>query len=344
MAKLSRCFHDAKVVNYEKKRITSKELARLLGVSSATISRAFSTNARISEQTRARVVAMAQQHGYQPNAIARTLNSRRSRLVAVVVNAIGNQCEAEQLELLVHRLQARALVPIILCCADYTDRLQLMRLASTYQVDHAVIVSDVVPLKDAVQIFRTNRPIIVSAEPIEDTRVSCVRVDGTEAASQIIDKLVGHGRRHFAYLYGRNSSWIDKQRRNWFSNALARHGLAFEAEGHGDYSYDSGFKEASLLLRRSKVDALVCGNDVMAIGARDAAIRLLNRNVPGDLAIVGQDGITMASWECHDLTSLALDQVAFIDAIVQLIERRETGHGETPTIVLKCTARWGSTT
>jgi DNA-binding LacI/PurR family transcriptional regulator len=284
---------------------------------------------------------MAQQYGYQPNAIARTLNNRRSRLVAVVVNAIGNQCEAEQLEVLVHRLQARALVPIILCCGDNTDRLQLMRLASTYQVDHAIIFSDVVPLKDAVQIFRTTWPIIVSAEPIEDTRVSCVRVDGTEAASQIIDKL--DGREHFAYLCGRNSSWIDKQRRDWFSSALVRHGLAFEAEGHGDYSYEAGFKEASLLLSRSKVDALVCGNDVMAIGARDAAIRLLNRNVPGDLAIVGQDGITMAGWESNDLTTLALDRIALIDAIVQIIEKHETDYAAAPTIVIKCAVRWGAT-
>lgn len=327
-----------------KTRITSKELARLAGVSSATISRAFSTDGRISEPTRARVLAMAQQYGYQPNAIARTLNNRRSRLVAVVVNAIGNPCEAEQLQLLLHQLQARALVPIVLCCDGNTDRLQLLRLASTYQVDHAVIMSDVVSLKDAVQIFRTTWPIIVSAEPIEDTRVSCVRVDGAEASSQIIDKLAGDGRRHFAYLYGRNSSWVDKQRRNWFSNALARHGLTFEAEGHGDYSYDSGFKEASLLLRRSKVDALVCGNDVMAIGARDAAVRLLDRRVPGDLVIVGQDGVAMAGWECHDLTTLALDRVAFIDAIVQLIERHEAGSGVAPTVVIKCRARWGSTT
>jgi DNA-binding LacI/PurR family transcriptional regulator len=327
-----------------KDRITSKELAKLVGVSSATISRAFSADARISEQTRARVLAMAQQYGYQPNAIARTLNNRRSRLVAVVVNAIGNQCEAEQLEALVHRLQAQALVPIILCCGDTTDRLQLMRLASTYQVDHAIIFSDLVPLKDAVQIFRTTWPILVSAEPIEDARVSCVRVDGAEAASEIIDKLVGDGRKHFAYLYGRNSSWIDKQRRDWFSSALVRLGLAFEAEGHGDYSYEAGFKEASLLLSRSKIDALVCGNDVMAIGARDAAIRLLKRNVPGDLAIVGQDGIAMAAWECHDLTTLELDLVALIDAILQLIERHETGSGAAPTILVKCRARWGSTT
>jgi DNA-binding LacI/PurR family transcriptional regulator len=327
-----------------KKRITSKELARLAGVSSATISRAFSTDGRINEQTRVRVLAMAQQYGYQPNAIARTLNNRRSRLVAVVVNAIGNPCEAEELQELVHQLQTRALVPIILCCDDSADRLQLMRLASSYQVDHAVIISDLVSLKDAVQIFRTTWPIIISAEPIEDTRVSCVRVDGVEATSQIIDKLVGDGRRHFAYLCGRNSSWIDKQRRDWFSRALARHGLGFEAEGHGNYSYDSGFKEASLLLRRSKVDALVCGNDVMAIGARDAAVHLLDRRVPGDLAIVGQDGIAMAGWECHDLTTLAIDHAAFISAIVQLIERHETGFGAASTIVIKCRARWGSTT
>jgi DNA-binding LacI/PurR family transcriptional regulator len=326
-----------------RERITSKELAKLLGVSSATISRAFSTHARISEQTRARVLAMAQQYGYQPNAIARTLNNRRSGLVAVVVNAISNQCEAQQLELLVHRLQARALVPVILCCGDNTDHLQLMRLASTYQVDHAVIFSDLVSLKDAVQIFRTTRPIIVSEEPIEDTRVSCVRFDGAEAALQIIDKLVGDGRGNFAYLCGRNSSWIDKQRRDWFSSALARHGLAFEAEAQGDYSYDSGFKEASLLLRRSKVDALVCGNDVMAIGARDAAVHLFSRQVPGDLAIVGQDGIAMAGWECHDLTTLALEQVAFINAIVELIEQDETSNFAASTTVIKCTARWGST-
>ena len=326
-----------------KDRITSKELAKLVGVSSATISRAFSGDARISAQTRARVLAMAQQYGYQPNAIARTLNNRQSDLVAVVVNAIINPCEAQQLEMLVHQLQARSLVPIILCCGNTTERLQLMRLASTYQVDHAIIFSDLVPLKEAMQIFRTARLIIVSDEPIDDARISCVRFDGAEGAAQIIEKILADGRKHFAYLCGRNSSWIDKQRRDWFGDALARHGLAFEAEAHGDYSYDSGFKEASLLLRRTKVDALVCGNDIMAIGARDAAVRLLGRQVPGDLAIVGQDGIAMAGWECHDLTTLALDQAAFIDAIVELVERQETDSIAASTTVMKCTARWGST-
>ena len=326
------------------RRITSKELAKLAGVSSATISRAFAPDARINKTTRERVLSIAREHDYQPNAIARSLNNQRSRLVALVVNAIGNQCEAEELQELVHRLQARALLPIILCCGDYEDRVQLMRLASTYQVDHAVVLSDMVSLEDAVKIFRTARPIIVSFEPIDDASVSCIRIDGSEAAGQIVDKIVGDGRRHFGYLRGKNSSWIDKQRKGWFGDALAKHGLAFEAEGHGDYSYDSGFKEAVLLLRRSKLDALVCGNDVMAIGASDAARRVLGRSVPEDLAIVGQDGIAMAAWECHDLTTLSLDHIAYIEAIVQLIEKDETDPGVARTILLNCSVRWGSTT
>ena len=325
------------------RRITSKELAKLAGVSSATISRAFSPDSRIGSATRDRVLAVAREHDYQPNAIARSLNNQRSRLVALVVNAIGNPCEAEELQLLVHRLQARELLPIILCCADYSDRVQLMRLASTYQVDHVVVLSDMVSMQDAVEIFRTARPIIVSFEPIDDANVSSIRIDGSEAAGQIVDKIVGDGRRHFGYLCGTNSSWIDKQRkmvRRCACEARPR----IRGRGHGDYSYDLGFKEAVLLLRRSKVDAIICGNDVMAIGASDAARRVLGRNVPEDIAIVGQDGIAMAAWECNDLTTLSLDHIAYIEAIVQLIEKDETDPGVARTILLNCSVRWGSTT
>jgi DNA-binding LacI/PurR family transcriptional regulator len=326
-----------------KKRITSKELAKLAGVSSATISRAFSPDSRIGNATRDRILSVAREHGYQPNAIARSLNNQRSRLVALVVNAIGNPCEAEELQLLVHRLQARQLLPILLCCAGHEDRLQLMRLASTYQVDHVVVFSDTVSMQDAVDIFHTTRPIIVSSEPLPNADVSHIRVDGSEAADQIIDKVVKDGRRRFAYLSGTATSWIDKQRKGWFADALEQRGLAFVAEALGDYSYDSGFKEAVLLLHRAKVDAIVCGNDVMAIGAADAARKVLGRRVPEDLAIIGQDGIAMAVWESHDLTTLRQDHVAFVDSVVELIERHEKDDDASHSILLKCTPRWGST-
>lgn len=325
------------------RRITSKDLAKLAGVSSATISRAFSPDSRINKATRDRVLSIAREHDYQPNAIARSLNNQRSRLVALVVNAIGNPCEAEQLQLLVHRLQERALLPIVLCCGGNEDRLQLMRLASTYQVDHVIVFSDAISMQDAVEIFRMTRPIILSYEPIDNEGVSQIRIDGSAGADAIISKMVADGRRHFAYLSGRASSWIDKQRQVWFSDALARHGLAFEVEAHGDYSYESGFKEAVPLLHRSKIDGLICGNDVMAIGARDAARAIMGKRVPEDIGIVGHDGIAMASWDSNDLTTLQLDQVAFIDAAVDLIDLHEAGGPPPPVRHILCTVRWGAT-
>jgi DNA-binding LacI/PurR family transcriptional regulator len=329
---------------YRKKHMTSVDLAKLAGVSSATVSRAFSPSARINEATRARILSIAREHDYRPNAIASSLNSRKSRLVAVVVSAIGNPCEAEELNSLVHRLQERELLPIILCCADHADRQQLMRLASAYRVDHVVIFSDMVSINDAIGIFRGTRPIIVSFEPPDRSDISHIRIDGAEAAVSIAAKLVANGRRNFAYLTGRRSSWIDKQRQRWFADALSVHGLRFEAVGYGDYSYDAGFKEAALLLCRAKPDAIVCGNDVMAIGVCDAARRLLGKRVPEDIAVVGHDGIAMASWECHDLTTVTLDRPGYIDAIVDFIERDNTASEAPENRTFQCYVRWGATT
>jgi DNA-binding LacI/PurR family transcriptional regulator len=324
------------------RRITSKELARLAGVSSATISRAFTPESKISDATRSHILSLAAQHDYQPNALARSLNNQRSGLVALVVNAVQNPTEAEQLQELIVHLQAMALMPIVLCCGAHEDRLQLMRLASTYQVDHVVVFSDLVTLDDAVSIFRTARPIIVSSQPLDSARAAQIAVEGAAAARAIIDRAVAQGRRAFGYLGGRASSYIDKKRRQWFADALGAHGLGFLAEGHGDYTYDSGYKEAVVMLRQ-RLDAVICGNDVMAVGFRDAAERLMGRKVPDDLGIVGQDGIQIAGWACHDLTSLALDQKAYVRAILSLIEEQRAGGDQTPRIVIDCHVRWGAT-
>jgi len=70
---------------------------------------------------------------------------------------------------------------------------------------------------------------------------------------------------------------------------------------------------------------------------------VLGKSAPEDVAIVGQDGIAMAAWDCHDLTTLSLDHVAFINAVVELIERHEAGDDKPDTITLNLSTRWGAT-
>lgn len=321
--------------------MTSVELAELAGVSSATISRAFSPGTRIKSETRERILALAEQHGFRPNAMARTLNSNRSGLVALVVNTVANPAEGEGLDLLIHRLQERELLPLLLCCADHKDRGQLMRIASTYQVDHVVLYSDQVSIEDATHIFRSAELVVASSEPLDGRDVFDVRLDSSAASAEIVDRLVAQGRRSFAYLSGRAGSHVDKQRMTWFSEALAGHGLKFDSVVHGDYSYESGYKEGVLLLRRSGADTVICGNDLMAIGVQDAG-RLLGRKVPDDLAIVGHDGVALAHWDCHSLTTIMAPFGAVSEALENIIA---LAPGSEPVQrLISCEIRWGGST
>lgn len=324
-----------------RKGLTSVELAKLAGVSSATISRAFSADSRIKPQTRARILALADEHGFRPNAMARSLNNSTSRLVALVVNTVANPAEGEGLDQLIHRLQARELMPLLLCCANHEDRSQLMRIASTYQVDHVVLYSDAVSIDDAADIFRSAVLVVASSEPLEGRAVSDVRLDASAATTEVVDALVGDGRRHFVYLSGRSSSHIDKQRMGWFASALEAHGLAFDIVEHGDYSYESGYKEAILLLRRSRPDVVVCANDLMAIGVKDAAA-LLGIKVPEDLAVVGHDGVALARWDAHSITTIMPPEGAVSDALAEIID---LGPSASPAQhIIDCVVRWGRST
>ncbi|WP_051960561.1 LacI family DNA-binding transcriptional regulator [Devosia riboflavina] len=316
-------------------------MAKLAGVSSATISRAFTADSLIKPETRARILALADEHGYRPNAMARSLNMSQSRLVALVVNTVANPAEGEGLDQLVHRLQARERMPLLLCCANHEDRNQLMRIASAYRVDHVVLYSDAVSIDDATDIFRSATLVVASSEPLEGRAVSDVRLDASAATRQVVDRLVDIGRRHFVYLSGRSSSHIDKQRMSWFSEALEAHSLAFDIVEHGDYSYDSGYKEAVLLLRRSRPDVIVCANDLMAIGVKDAA-SLLNIRVPEDLAIVGHDGVALANWEAHSITTIMPLEGMVSAALAEIIDRDPSA----PAVqrVVDCVVRWARST
>ncbi|HTM79353.1 MAG TPA: LacI family DNA-binding transcriptional regulator [Devosia sp.] len=324
-----------------RKGLTSIELAKLAGVSSATVSRAFAPGSRIKAQTRERILALADEHGFRPNAMARSLHSNQSRLVALVVNTIANPAEGEGLTQLIHQLQAMERLPLLLCCADHEDRAQLMRVVSTYQVDHVVLYSDAVSIDDVTNIFRSAVPIIASCEPLNGRAVSEVRIDAAAASREVTTYLVEQGRRHFAYLSGRRASHIDIQRKGWFTEALKGYGLVIDSAGQGDYSYESGYREAILFLRHMRPDVIVCANDLMAVGVRDAAVRL-GIKVPEELAIVGHDGVELSRWDCNSITTIMPPSGAVSDALIEVIAQSPTAPPLQRTII--CEVRWGHST
>jgi len=324
-----------------RKGLTSLELAKMAGVSSATVSRAFTPESRIKPETRRRILELAETEGFRPNAMARSLNNRESRLIALVVNTVANPAEGEELNNLIHRLQDRERMPLVLCCGAHEDRMQLMRFASAYQVEHVILFSDMVSIDDALNIFRTSTLIVASEEPLAGRQLNAVVADSGKAATEIVEHLVGLGRRRFVYLSGRHSSYIDKRRMRWFAEALQKNGLSIEFTAHGDYTYESGYKEAALFLRRVQPDAVICSNDLMAIGVKDAA-QLLGLRVPEDLVIVGHDDVGLAGWDCHSITSIASLNNERAQSFIDLIEGDP---GAPPKqIVLRTSVRWRRST
>jgi len=161
----------------------SIELAKIAGVSSATISRAFSANSRISTVTRERILSIAREHNYHPNAVARSLNNRQSRLGALVVNTIANPCEAEDLNTLVHRLQQHERMPLVLCCADHNDAISSCAWLRPIKSNMWCCFGHV-SIAEAVDIFRSATPIIASFEPVSAPSLACVRIDGAAASTK----------------------------------------------------------------------------------------------------------------------------------------------------------------
>ena len=233
-----------------RKRLTSIDLAKIAGVSSATVSRAFTPGTRISSATRSRILLLADEHNYRPNAVARLLNSSRSRLVALVVNAIANPCEAQQLDMLVHRLQRIERMPLVLCCADYGDRTQLMHFASAYQVEHVVLCSDMVSASDAVDIFKVGRAndhfIRAGGRPAPFAPCSDRRRGGGKRGR----RAPGQWRQASLRLpfwprlkAGSTSSVVLGSPRRLHATSSS-----YDAEAHGDYSYEFAYKEAVMLV------------------------------------------------------------------------------------------------
>lgn len=326
------------------KKMTAMQLAKLAGVSHATVSRAFSPNGTVSEKTRENILQLANIHGYRPNSIAASLNRSRSRLVAIVASAIGNLYEAEQLDLLTFELQTMGLMPLLLNCNRHTDSKALMQLASSYQVDYTIVFADLISNEDVKKIFGASRLILVRNRPETASDHTTIIIDPRNAIAEAVNTLVAVGRRQFLFLHGRETSSMDKKRKAYFDDALLNHGLRFTQEAFGDYRYNSGFQEAMLFLKRSpEIDTVIVSNDAMALGVLDAAA-MLGVKVPDDIAVIGHDGVEMAFWNAYNLSTIALNHQEYVNAIISRIRAFEADDNATiEQITVKAHFRRGKT-
>ena len=304
-----------------KGRVTVKDLARDLSLSTSTISRAFYTDAVIAPTTRKAVLTRAAEIGYAPNPLARSLITKRTRIAGVVTSDITNPFYPEVLTRLTERLREIDL-NVMLSAAGSSDSLDdAVKLLLSYQPDVVIVLAATLSSEAAKACGQAGTPVVFFNRRPLNVDAFAVTCDNIAGGLLVADHLIKLGHRRLAFVAGRPDASTNVDRWEGFRRGCLDHGLKepmrIEA---GAFAYERGYEAASRLLAGgSRPDGVFCANDILAIGFMDAARREFGLDIPGDLSVVGFDDIAMARWPSHALTTVRQPVGRMIDVTMQLI-------------------------
>jgi DNA-binding LacI/PurR family transcriptional regulator len=287
-------------------RVTVKDLARDLGMSVSTVSRAFYDDAVIAAETRERVLRRAAEIGYQPNPLARGLITRSSRIVGLVVSDIANPFYPEVMTRMTERLQMAGLNVMLVVVSPISSEEDSVRVLLSYHPDVVVMLATTLSSAAAASCRRVGTPVVFFNRSGSDSNSYAVTCDNENGARLVADYLIDRGHTRLGFVAGRADASTSIDRWNGFHMRCLERGVpapvCTDAVG---FSYEAGYTAAHKLLGGGdRPTALFCANDILAIGAMDAARRDLGLSVPEDVSIVGFDDIGMASWPSHALTTV----------------------------------------
>lgn len=306
-----------------RKRISSRDVARVAGVSQSAVSRAFSPGRSVSEKTRRKVLRAAEGLGYQINAFARSLITQRSRLIGVVMGDITNPFYPEVLRLFTQRLQTLGQRVLLFTVGHGHDVDEALPALLQYQIDGVIITSAFLSSQMADVYARRKTPVILFNRSIRNDHVICVTTDNVAGGELVANLVAEAGHRRPAFVAGLENTSTSEDRERGFMERLRQSGHVDVPREVGDYTYEGGHDACVRLLTRTKrPDAIFCANDIMALGALDAARRTLGLRVPDDVSIIGFDDIPAASWKNYALTTVRQRRQRMVDVAIDALFAR----------------------
>jgi len=336
------------------RRPTSFDIAALAGVSQPTVSRALSGNPAVSEATRARVLAAAEQLNYKVDKNASGLRRKQSRTLALLFFEEPSTDGA-----LINPFYLSLLGPMVRCCAahGYDLLISTQQLSSDWHVDYedsrkadGIILlgyGDYIESQPKLRKLIANGAHFVRWGSAGDAQVGAtVSSDNEQGGFDATAHLLRQGRRAIAFIGTAEPRYPEfLERWRGYSRALAAAGMEAdprlrvdadpsEAAGHGAV--------LELAARNAEFDAVFAASDVAAIGAMHA-LQQAGRSVPQDVAIVGFDDIAVASLSSPPLTTVRQDARAAAEALVEALLRAiESGDAENRLLPVKLIVRESS--
>jgi DNA-binding LacI/PurR family transcriptional regulator len=282
-------------------KATLEVVAREAGVSRATVSRVVNGGQRVDPRTLRNVERAIERLGYSPNRAARSLVTRRSDSIGLVIpeptaRLFGDPFFPRLVRGISETLSARDLQLVLLAPQSRADENRLRSYLTSGHVDGALLVSlhadDPLP----GYLVSANIPVVVGGRPPDGLSISYVDMDNVNGARAAVQHLIAIGRRHIATVAGPRDMAAATDRLRGYREALSAAGIKHDArlEVGADFDQDLAHQRvAQLLAQHPEIDAIFAASDPMALGVLQA-LRAAGRTVPDDVAVVGFDDSAVA--------------------------------------------------
>ena len=288
------------------KKVTAKDVAERAGVSKWTVSRAFTDGGTVAPKVRERIRQIAAEMGYTPNLLARSLSTRSTRLIALVVDELGNFNQLRVLNEATRQMQARGYSTLLLNLSAEYSPAEAVKLADQFQVDGIVFLGTTLK-RDLIELAQRIKhiPLVVILRNSGEADIRYVSTDGYVAGGEIADLFLSEGYSRIGYMAGPMSERTELRRMEGFRDRLKEAGtplsLVLEAS---HYRRSEGLQTLQRYLeatpRGERIEALFCENDILAIGAMDALVATHSQR---KIAIVGFDDIELGGSPSYELTT-----------------------------------------
>lgn len=314
-----------------KETVTSFDVAQRAGVSQSAVSRVFSPGASASPKMAEKVRKAADELGYRPNVLARSLITGNSKIIGLVVAYFDNQFYPEAVEKLSKSLQVEGYHVLVFMASNGDDIDKLMQDLLDYQVEGIVLASVAVSSNLAERCDAAGVPVVLFNRHQDDDRFSSVTSNNYDGGRKAAEFLIAGGHKRIAHIAGWEGASTQRDREAGFRSILKEKGVELFARETGNFQFDETQEATRLMFNKDVVpDAVFVTNDHMAIAAMECLRYEFKLSIPDDVSIIGYDDVEIASWPSYSLTTIRQPANRMVDETVKTLMKRIRGEDITP--------------
>lgn len=303
---------------------TIRDVARVAGVSIATVSRVYNGSTRVSDETRKKVRTVAAKMDYWPNGAARSLTTSRTHSLGVLLPDLYGEFFSEVIRG-IDQAARREKYQILVSSSHADDEALIAAARSMHgRIDGLIAMAPDAASTAAIKQIAKSFPVVLLNPRVEVEGCGAISIANYDGSHSMVRHLLSLGHRRIAMLSGPAGNVDAEERVRGYRAALREAGIPLDKrmELTGDFTESSGYARASdILALKPRPTAIFAANDNMAIGLL-SALREASLRVPEDVAVTGFDNIAISRYVTPALTTVNVDAYELGDrAVMQWLGR-----------------------